>query len=139
MDSKGWGLSELPALSAVEQPLAGQGLQTRFQGSVCPKALPAQRHHGPVSKPQARPCSTGWGKSPYLGRHCGWAQGARPRLAPSVTAGSSWQPQHPLSRIWRCSSSSELLKAGLSSELAEGSPERDQYWAETSSRRQKRR
>lgn len=78
-------------------------------------------------------------EGPYPGRQCGWAQGAEPRLAPSVTAESPRQPQQALSRTCRCSSSSEWLKAGLSRELAEGSPERDQYWAETSSRRQKRR
>ena len=60
-------------------------------------------------------------------------------MALSVMPASSRQPQQPLSKICKWSSSSELLKAGLSSELAEGSQERDQYWAETSSRRQNRR
>lgn len=60
-------------------------------------------------------------------------------MALPVMPESSRQLQQPLSKICKWSSSSELLKAGLSSELAEGSQERDQYWAETSSSRQNRR
>lgn len=115
MGSKGWGMSEQ----------AGQG---------CKHTLCAPNPSLPrlSTAPQQTP---GAEEGPYLGWHCRWAQGTAPRLAPPE---SPRQPQQP-SRTCRCSSSSELLKAGLSSELAEGSPERDQYWAETSSRRQKRR
>lgn len=75
----------------------------------------------------------------YLGLCAGRAGGAGRCLGPLPAAGASRQPQQPLSRTCRCSSSSEWVKAGLSRELADASQERDQYWAETSSSRQKRR
>lgn len=117
--------------------LASRG---RAAQAAVPGLPPAPPHTSPSPPPPGdAKVKPGLGEHPYLGRQGGRAGGAGCSLVPPAMPVSCRQPQQPVSRLRRWSSSSEALKAGLSSELAEGGHERGQYRPETSSSRQNRR